>query len=599
MYAVSDKYKRAIKRSAKQTRLKFIIEGTEYGEQYLLAGSFRLANQSTDTNKITLGSVYIGEMSATFMGVPIERTRWKNKKIRPVFSLKVDENEWEDVPLGVYTVTEATHSRLGVTVKASDDMRLFDKSATVAQASGKLFDYLTTACEACHVEMAQTEADLDLLPNGATEFLFFSDNDVQTWRDLLFWIAQTYGGFATINREGKLEIRVYGDTAVDSLTPTQRNEGGSFSDYVTKYTGLSYLDMAAKSTRYTGAIVDDGSTMALGGNPFLQYQTQAETAIENLLQAVANISYTPFKISTVTNPAYDLGDVIEFTEGIAGTACNCCLMSFSFVFRQVFTMAGYGEDPDKATALSKNDKNLSGLLAEANANEMAFYEYRNVRAINIGDNNLKQVLRLKLASKGKTRVSIHININLKTVATLEEPTTVTAEYMINGDIEALKPQETYIDGGHVLHLMYVLPMIENTITYFVLRLSAENGSIEIDRQGVWLFASGLGLVGDGTWDGLLDFEDIAVAWEIVECSFMVAQESVAINLITPTGDTLSDTASEYNITETLFDTAEEFMRMLVRYIAADRVLEDMETDRALEEEVAGEITYRATEEESG
>jgi hypothetical protein len=39
--------------------------------------------------------------------------------------------------------------------------------------------------------------------------------------------------------------------------------------------------------------------------------------------------------------------------------------------------------------------------------------------------------------------------------------------------------------------------------------------------------------------------------------------------------------------------------MLVRYIAADRVLEDMETDRALEEEVLGEIEYRATEEESG
>ena len=39
--------------------------------------------------------------------------------------------------------------------------------------------------------------------------------------------------------------------------------------------------------------------------------------------------------------------------------------------------------------------------------------------------------------------------------------------------------------------------------------------------------------------------------------------------------------------------------MLVRYIAADRVLEDMETERALEEEISGEITYRATEEESG
>ena len=211
MYSVSNKYKAAIKKPVIQTRLKFYINDTEYGESNVLQGSFRITNQCTATSDVTLGAVYMGELSATFINVPIARTNWKGKVIRPVFSLLVDVvnnvEEWEDVPLGVFTVTEATHSKAGVAIKAYDDMRLFDKNTTVPQSRGKLYDFLVNACDACHVTMEQTEAQLDLLPNGTVDFVAYSDNDVQTWRDLLSWIAQTYGGFATINRAGKLEIR--------------------------------------------------------------------------------------------------------------------------------------------------------------------------------------------------------------------------------------------------------------------------------------------------------------------------------------------------------------------------------------------------------
>lgn len=603
MYSVSNKYKAAIKKPVIQTRLKFNIDDTQYGESNVLQGSFRITNQCTATSDVTLGAVYMGELSATFINVPIARTNWKGKVIRPVFSLLVDVvnnvEEWEDVPLGVFTVTEATHSKAGVAIKAYDDMRLFDKNTTVPQSRGKLYDFLVNACDACHVTMEQTEAQLDLLPNGTVDFIAYSDNDVQTWRDLLSWIAQTYGGFATINRAGKLEIRTYGNTAVDSLSPTDRHEGGSFSDYMTKYTGISYLDMAAKYTRYTGAVVDDGTTMALGGNPFLQYEDKAEIAIANLLTAIANIQYVPFKISTVSNPAYDLGDIIEFTGGIAGTSSNCCVMYYLFSFRQNYQMQGYGADPDKETARSKVDKNLSGLLAETSASEMAFYEYRNQKQITIPNSDLKQVLRLKLASKGETRVQIHININLLTeAAENEDYTHLTAEYMVNGDIITLKPKETYVDGFHVLHLMYILPMTANALTYFVLRLQANDGSISIDRQGIWLFASGLGLVGDGVWDGTLDFDETAIAWQIVECTFKRDNESFTLDTQVPTGDTLSDTASEYDITETLFDTASDNIRILVRFKSRERKLEDGRL-RRLEEETQGVNRYRRTEEESG
>jgi hypothetical protein len=402
--------------------------------------------------------------------------------------------------------------------------------------------------------MAQTETQLNAFPNGTLIFSIFAESDISTWRDLLSWIAQTYGGFATINREGKLEIRTYGSTAVDSLSPANRHDGGTFSDYVTKYTGISYLDIASKQTRYTGATIDDGSTMTLGGNPFLQNRQQATLAVANLLTAISAIQYTPFKISTVSNPAYDLADIIEFTAGIAGTASTCCLMNYVFTFRKSFTMQGYGADPEKASAKSKVDKNLAGLLAEVSATEMSFYEYRNQKAIAIRNEILKQVLKVKMISKTNTRAQIHININLETEKiTGADFTNLVAEYMINGDVEPLKPKETYVDGFHVLHLMYILPMIANITVFFVLRLQANDGNIDIDRQGVWFYASGLGLVGDGTWDGTFDFEEEEILYTIVESAFKADQDSMTISVITPITITASDTQAELTFTEPTFD----------------------------------------------
>jgi hypothetical protein len=64
-------------------------------------------------------------------------------------------------------------------------------------------------------------------------------NDVETWRDLVSWLAQTIGCFATADREGNIVFRSFNQTVVDTIDDAHRFTGGSFSDYVTRYTGLS------------------------------------------------------------------------------------------------------------------------------------------------------------------------------------------------------------------------------------------------------------------------------------------------------------------------------------------------------------------------
>ena len=42
----------------------------------------------------------------------------------------------------------------------------------------------------------------------------YTDNDIETYRDVLYYVGQVLGGFFCINREGKLELRKFGNEPV-------------------------------------------------------------------------------------------------------------------------------------------------------------------------------------------------------------------------------------------------------------------------------------------------------------------------------------------------------------------------------------------------
>ena len=82
---------------------------------------------------------------------------------------------------------------------------------------------------ACGVELAQTQAEIEALPNGAELLSIYPENDIETYRDVLYFTAQVLGGFFCSNREGKLEFRQYGEIPVMEILQKHRFSS-SFSD---------------------------------------------------------------------------------------------------------------------------------------------------------------------------------------------------------------------------------------------------------------------------------------------------------------------------------------------------------------------------------
>ena len=252
---------------------------------------------------------------------------------------------------------------------------------------------------ACGVELAQSQAEIEALPNGSELLSIYPENDIETYRDVLYFTAQVLGGFFCINREGKLEFRQYGETPVMEILQKHRFSS-SFSDFVTRYTAVSSTNLRTQTSGYYALETDDGLTMNLGVNPLLQFGLE-ETRSElcgNILTVLSAVNYVPFDSDTIGNPALDLGDVLTFSGGQADAQQITCVTSFTVKIGGRQSLKCVGKNPRLSQAKSKNDKNISGLLNQIEAGKIGIHTFTNASEYTIGETDVR-IISIEFASK--------------------------------------------------------------------------------------------------------------------------------------------------------------------------------------------------------
>lgn len=262
MYSVSNAFKEQMKSPIQEHKITGTIGSVSFDEANIVEGSFSISNQSTDTNDVVLGSCYVGQLTAEFTGINIDYGKWINKTITLSFGLKVGEY-YEYVPLGVFKIKEAKHTDHGVQVTAYDNMIKFDKKfrkSHFMNLSG-MTNIIDQLCTDAGVVCGMSHAQIEALPNGdRTGINIYGStgkkaefaNDITTLRDLLFWVAQTLGCFATMNRAGQLEFRPYNQNVVDQITEQHRIAGATFADYITHYVGIYVGNLDDNTEDYYG-----------------------------------------------------------------------------------------------------------------------------------------------------------------------------------------------------------------------------------------------------------------------------------------------------------------------------------------------------------
>lgn len=407
MYAVSEEYRKAMHGKVQTFRLTGTAGNRPFTEANILKGSFSVTNQCSGSDAVEIGQVYIGELNATFMNMGIDRYQWQALEICPSLGLKLADGTFEDIPLGVFVVAEAEWTASGIVVKAYDHMADFDRNYGGGNAKGQPYDLMENACDRCGVPLGMTREQVEALPNGTETLSVYTTDNIDTWRDFIGWLSQAMGCFATIDRAGGLVFRKYTQEPVDVLDTEHRFSGASFSDYTTRYTGLSCVDLSLQKTMYINVSPDDGLTYNLGSNPFLQRGAgDAAARRRTVLEALLAIQYVPFRVTAIGNPAYDLGDCLRFTDGLADGSLSC-ITKYVFSFNEKYEMQGAGEDPAYASAKSKSDKDISGLLSTVSETAIQFYFFVSVVDVLVEDKRGRMVVDLDYTAREGASVVFH------------------------------------------------------------------------------------------------------------------------------------------------------------------------------------------------
>lgn len=590
MYKVSEKYKEAMRRPVQRHAMKGRIGTHPFTDKNILEGSFSITNQCCGNDNVEIGQVYIGELNATFLSIPLERYQWKGQEIVPYFGLHLSDGTYEYVPLGVYTVDTAEWTASGVVVKAYDHMALLDKSCNKVITEVTPYECAMRIEKETGVVFGNTKEEFESFANGTLMISETTTNDVETWRDLVSWLAQTMACFATADRDGKIVFRPYTDEVTDTIDAEHRFSGASFSDFVTRYTGLSVVNMADGMTNYYGVEPDDALTMNLGSNPFLQYGVEdtKEQMRRSILDAIQKINYVPFKADCIGNPAYDLGDVLVFCDGLADGSQKYCITKYTFQYHGKYQMTGVGQDPALSNARSKTDKNIIGLISNTDENTLVHYQFSNTRVIDIADGKRETIASVKFATATKdSEVSFWAELLLETsrlsqtIGETVSPMTATISYMLNGTMIDYHPVETYmVEGKHMLPLHYYIGSVKaNTIYDLVIMLEMQGGDGYFDTNCVNVLLTGMGLAGTGQWDGTITAEE-----EFAGINFDgilgTIEEEVQVDPKAPTPVGFTDRFS-FNFASILGGMTDsvEFGKVIVYYILSDTEGEpEMNTD---------------------
>ncbi len=538
----------------------------EFGAKDIVKGSGYITRQCCGSTEMELGTVYAAEMGITIFS-DIDRYTLEDAVITLSYHLKLPDGTEEEVPMGIFEVSEANRLVKCLEIKAYDYMLHFDKSFNGFETVGTAWDFINLCCKTCKVDPQQSEAEIEAMPNGSEVLSIYTENDIETCRDVLSYVAQVLGVFFCINRNGKLELVKYGVESV--MTVAQKHRfSSSFSDFITRYTAVNSTNKKTETAEYYALDPDDGLTMNLGVNPLLQFglKETRETLCRNILNDISVIRYVPYDSTTIGNPALDPGDVLKFSGGQADSDEISCITSIQTKIGGKQTIKCVGKNPRLAQAKSKNDKNISGLINQINETasngKLGIHTFTNASAYSIADTDVK-IISIEFASSEENHMQflgevvmdvqadlvsrsaevkgtivvpipessseadsevstendaavtsasstdVSVEVALPVVWTEDGQAQCFVTFELNDEvIEPFHPVETWYSGKHVLFLYYPIEKVTANFTNtFNVYLRMSGGNAAVDVGNCIASISGQAMAAEEAWDGKLAFEE--------------------------------------------------------------------------------------------
>lgn len=241
-----------------------------------LEGSLSITNQLADSNNVCVGAAYIGQLEVTLIVSGIQHYTLKNATLE--LSMYVgagdgNDYEYENMPLGFFTIDSASWTNEGIKIVAYDNMSKLDKKFVFPASEIRTktaYQWYQRVCSECGVSQA--------IPNPtAFASKFWCGNksiqldknvgDITTWRGIIARLAQCLCACAVVTRDGLLDlvplnmIDIAGELLWENVSVLDTY---NIADYKLKFGGFYYKASASGDDIYYG-VNPEGCSFAYAG----------------------------------------------------------------------------------------------------------------------------------------------------------------------------------------------------------------------------------------------------------------------------------------------------------------------------------------------
>lgn len=501
-----------------------------------------------DYNSVT-GKYYLN-------GIEVDRYDFYGAVVSLTFRLYLDLSDptdpvYEDVPLGSFDVSVATRKADVLTLKAFDWINRFVNKPVIIADNATPFELIQLACNTADITLGMTSSEFNTFPNhDRTYFPYEPDTYISDCQDLLRYACQLLNVIAYMGRDDKLYVKSYSMTTIRTISSGWRYNS-EFADYEVHYSKMTSKDIPEKIIIEKVIPGDNGLTYELGTNPFLQFGTRnnKETSINAMLAQLNTITHTPFEAKTPIDPALDILDTLEFTDNQAVAGKKCIPMKISYALNGSMTLIGAGENPNLVTQ-NRRSNELKELENSIDAKTIYFYNFTNASEIQIADTEEKVICTIQYTSLAKTIVTYEAEILLETETKYSANTyydlEVTVKYRLNELVDTdYQPIETYVDGKHILHLLYQITIQTASVNKLEVLLSCNGGSAIIKERHARSRIYGQSLAATDIWDGTIDIR------QDISRMIMYLPSPMAIRGLTDTVSCITQTTADITISQAI------------------------------------------------
>ena len=526
MYSVSDAYKVAVADSHRKSKMRGVLTvGStviDLDDNDILKNTVYVTNQCTNGNEFEYGCVYSGECGLTIKSA-VDRYSLYNAELKLYWSIWTGA-EWEEIPLGVFYVSEPNRINDKIRIKALDGMTKLDINVD-EDTTGTLPQLMTYIAEKCGVELAQTEDDFATFVNSNIQ-LSVVEERVETYRDLLSYLCMVSACFATMDRHGKLKIVPYATESCLTFGKKQRFTNSSFSDYTTSFSGIKARFIAEENyapyevgEKGNGLVLDMGDIPIVRGLPETKY-----AVLMSVYDVLKNVSYTPFELETLGNPAIELGDYVRNENvGKDNNSYASPVTYYYWTYRGKHKLRAVGGNPKLANVKTREDRHLISLEGAIETKTIVVKNYRNADAIEFSDKET-EIAYINYAATENSEPIFLLTVRLET----DLDGVLVLQFYNDAVIENDRTYRKYLERGeHFVSLSDVYNVSSNTrhtisITARMEYFESDNRKQQADIQTHKNFLDALAEAGATVADNVVAFP----AYDVAEIDTTVANATI-------------------------------------------------------------------------